>query len=98
MMIQLLQFGLLLFAIRKSWCERQLWMLAATVSRLLRRWTFHAVLATQTARAKSAVSRRGGRAQLRVVILTFERKYWRAAKATSTGLTSTLRSRRRQQL
>jgi hypothetical protein len=94
-MIQLFQFGLLFLAIRRSWCQHQLRTLVAIASRILRHWTMNAVLAAQSARAKRAGPRRAKRAQLRVLVLNLERKYWRAAKATSTGMTSALRFRRR---
>jgi KaiC/GvpD/RAD55 family RecA-like ATPase len=95
MMIQLLQFWFLFFAIRTSWCERQLRMLSATVSRVLRRWTMNALLATQSVKAKPVGVAHPKRARLAVVILTLERKYWRAAKVPSKRTTSTLRLRRR---
>ena len=93
MMMQLLQFGLLLLAIRKLWGESQLRMLAATVTRVLRRWTTRAILETHTVKTRSE---QGKRPQLRVASLALKRKYWRAAKVASTGMTSALRLRRRQ--
>lgn len=96
MMIQLLHVWLLFFAIRTAWCERQLRMLAATAGRLLRRWIVDVLLSTQSVKAKSIGTTRRRRARLGVVILTLERRYWRAAKVPSKRMTSTLRLQRRQ--
>jgi hypothetical protein len=95
MMIQLLQFWLLFLALRASWCERQLRMVSATVNRILRRWIMNALVAPQRAKATAVGAGRRKRARLSVVLLTLERKYWRAARMPSKRMTSALRLRRR---
>jgi len=94
MMIRLLEFGLLFFAIRKTWCEHHLCMLAAVIDRLLRGWPIGSVFAVQTAKAKLRGPRRARRAQLRLVPI-LERRYWRPAKGTLNGYMPGARLRRR---
>jgi hypothetical protein len=98
MMIQMFELMLLCFVIRSTWCERQFRMLAATVSRLLRRWTIRAVLAAQTGMKKSPGSRCGRRAQPGARGLALKPTYWRSARTASTGMSSALRLRKMRQL
>ena len=95
MMIQLLQFWLVFFAIRTYWCERQLRTTSAAVRRILRRWIMNALMAPQSNKAKSVGVGGRKRVQLRVVTLTLERKYWRVAKLPANRMAAALRLRRR---
>jgi hypothetical protein len=98
MLIKLLEFGLLFFAIRKPWCEHHLWMIPVAVGALFRRWMNDAVLATQTARPKSAGAGRPKRAPLRLAVLALEGKHWRATRATSNRWVPGIRFRGRRSL
>ena len=94
MMIKLLEFGLLLFAIRKAWWEPHLQALAAAIAKLLRRLTVGYVSATQ-AQKMCADPRRPARAQLKVVVPALRRKYWRSATWALNGFIPRFRLRRR---
>ena len=98
MMIRLFEFGLLFFAIRKTWCEHHLWMIVVAVGALFRRWMNDAVLATATAKPKTAGLGRPRRAALSLAALALERKHWRAARAASNRLVPVIRFRRRPPL
>ena len=94
MMIRLLEFGLLLFAIRKAWWEPHLQAIAAAIAKLLRRLTVGDAPATQAPKM-CAIPRRTTRAQLKVAVPALRRKYWRSATGTLNGFIPRFRLRRR---